>query len=165
MASLQDLFEEQLKDLYSAENQLLKAMPKMAKKLSSEKLIAAFEMHRKQTEQQVERLSEGDLLPLGVEMHQRIGGHFERLQSSPVHPDLDPSFGGNQPDRIAQVSSLLDRRDGNRLGKRFLYRIDGAGRWWKGPVDDCRLAGRGELIHMAQIVQEARDILVNFRKV
>lgn len=56
MESLQDLFEEQLKDLYSAENQLLKAMPKMAKKLSSEKLVQAFEMHRKQTEQQVERL-------------------------------------------------------------------------------------------------------------
>jgi ferritin-like metal-binding protein YciE len=56
MESLQDLFEEQLKDLYSAENQLLKAMPKMAKKLSSEKLVQAFEMHRKQTEQQVQRL-------------------------------------------------------------------------------------------------------------
>jgi ferritin-like metal-binding protein YciE len=56
MESLQELFEEQLKDLYSAENQLLKAMPKMAKKLSSEKLVQAFEMHRKQTEQQVERL-------------------------------------------------------------------------------------------------------------
>jgi len=56
MESLQELFEEQLKDLYSAENQLLKAMPKMAKKLSSEKLVQAFEMHKKQTEQQVERL-------------------------------------------------------------------------------------------------------------
>jgi ferritin-like metal-binding protein YciE len=56
MESLQELFEEQLKDLYSAENQLLKAMPRMAKKLSSEKLVQAFEMHRKQTEQQVERL-------------------------------------------------------------------------------------------------------------
>src|SRR3954452_17482406 len=57
MESLQELFEEQLKDLYSAENQLLKAMPRMANKLSSEKLVQAFEMHRKQTEQQVERLA------------------------------------------------------------------------------------------------------------
>jgi ferritin-like metal-binding protein YciE len=56
MESLEELFEEQLKDLYSAENQLLKAMPRMAKKLSSERLMQAFEMHRKQTEQQVERL-------------------------------------------------------------------------------------------------------------
>jgi ferritin-like metal-binding protein YciE len=56
MESLQELFEEQLKDLFSAENQLLKAMPKMAKKLSSQKLVQAFEMHLKQTEQHVERL-------------------------------------------------------------------------------------------------------------
>ena len=57
MESLQDLFEEQLKDIYSAENQLLKAMPKMAKKISSPKLLKAFEDHRVQTEQQVERLN------------------------------------------------------------------------------------------------------------
>lgn len=56
MESLQDLFQEQIKDLYSAENQLLKAMPKMAKKASSEKLQKAIEDHRVQTEQQVERL-------------------------------------------------------------------------------------------------------------
>ena len=56
MESLQDLFEEQLKDIYSAETQLLKAMPKMAKKISSPKLLKAFEDHRAQTEKQVERL-------------------------------------------------------------------------------------------------------------
>ena len=56
METLQDLFEDQLKDLYSAENQLLKAMPKMAKKISSPRLLKAFEDHRIQTEQQVERL-------------------------------------------------------------------------------------------------------------
>lgn len=56
MESLQDLFEEQTKDLFSAENQLLKAMPKIAKKISNDKLLAAFELHRKQTEVQVERL-------------------------------------------------------------------------------------------------------------
>jgi ferritin-like metal-binding protein YciE len=56
MESLQELFEEQIKDIFSAENQLLKAMPKMAKKMSSPSLIQAFETHRKQTEVQVERL-------------------------------------------------------------------------------------------------------------
>ncbi|MDB5296820.1 MAG: hypothetical protein JWO31_2803 [Phycisphaerales bacterium] len=56
MESLNELFEEQIKDLYSAETQLLKAMPKMAKKISSPKLLKAFEMHLKQTEGQVERL-------------------------------------------------------------------------------------------------------------
>lgn len=58
METLEELYQEQLKDLYSAENQLLKAMPKMAKKLSSAKLIKAFEDHKKQTEQQVERLKQ-----------------------------------------------------------------------------------------------------------
>ena len=56
METLTELFEEQLKDLYSAENQLLKAMPKMAKKASSEKLRRAIEEHQRQTEEQVERL-------------------------------------------------------------------------------------------------------------
>lgn len=56
METLQDLFEDQLKDLYSAETQLLKSMPKMSKKVSSPKLLKAFEDHRVQTEQQVERL-------------------------------------------------------------------------------------------------------------
>jgi len=56
MESLEELFQEQIKDLYSAENQLLKSMPKMAKKTSSAKLRKALEDHKKQTEQQVERL-------------------------------------------------------------------------------------------------------------
>ena len=56
MDTLQELFQEQIKDLYSAENQVLKAMPKMAKKASSDKLVKAIEDHRKQTEQQVGRL-------------------------------------------------------------------------------------------------------------
>src|SRR4051812_47439662 len=56
MDSLKDLYVEELKDLYSAENQLLKALPRMAKKASSPDLRAAFEEHVGQTEQQVNRL-------------------------------------------------------------------------------------------------------------
>lgn len=56
MESLMELLEEELKDLYNAENQLLKAMPRMAKKASSETLKQQLEMHREQTEGQVERL-------------------------------------------------------------------------------------------------------------
>ena len=48
--SLDILLEEELKDLYSAEKQLLKALPKMAKKASSEELRAAFEEHLTVTE-------------------------------------------------------------------------------------------------------------------
>jgi len=54
--TLKDLYVEQLKDIYSAENQITKALPKMAKAASSEALTAAFEEHLQQTQGQVERL-------------------------------------------------------------------------------------------------------------
>jgi ferritin-like metal-binding protein YciE len=58
LASLEDLFVEELKDLYSAENQLLKALPKMAKAAASKELKAGFEKHLKQTKGHVERLEQ-----------------------------------------------------------------------------------------------------------
>jgi ferritin-like metal-binding protein YciE len=58
LTSLQDLFVDELKDLYSAENQLLKAIPKMAKAATSKDLKAGFEKHLKQTEGHVQRLEE-----------------------------------------------------------------------------------------------------------
>ncbi|MFN0017657.1 MAG: ferritin-like domain-containing protein [Pirellulaceae bacterium] len=54
--SLQELLVDELKDLYSAENQLLKALPKMAKAASHADLKAAFEDHLEETKGQVERL-------------------------------------------------------------------------------------------------------------
>src|SRR6188472_2533565 len=57
LESLQDLFVSELKDLYSAENQLLKAIPKMAKAATSKELRAGFEKHLKQTEGHVDRLT------------------------------------------------------------------------------------------------------------
>lgn len=51
-----DLLVHELKDLYSAENQLLKALPRMAKAATSDELREAFETHLQQTEDQVERL-------------------------------------------------------------------------------------------------------------
>ena len=54
--SLQALYIEELKDLYSAEKQLLKALPKMAKAASHEELAANFTEHARVTERQVERL-------------------------------------------------------------------------------------------------------------
>jgi hypothetical protein len=50
MESLQDLFVEELKDLYSAENQILKAGPKMSKAIENEDLKAAIDEHLKITE-------------------------------------------------------------------------------------------------------------------
>jgi ferritin-like metal-binding protein YciE len=53
---LDDLFLDTLKDIYFAEKQILKALPKMAKAAHSEKLRAAFERHHVETEGQVDRL-------------------------------------------------------------------------------------------------------------
>lgn len=55
---LQDLFYDTLKDIYYAERQILKALPKMARAAQSEKLRMAFEKHREETEGQVERLQQ-----------------------------------------------------------------------------------------------------------
>jgi ferritin-like metal-binding protein YciE len=54
--SLKKLFVEELRDLYSAEKQILKAIPKMAKAATSSELKAAFETHLEETKGQVERL-------------------------------------------------------------------------------------------------------------
>ena len=53
---LQELLVEELRDIYNAEGQLLKALPRMAKNAQSERLKEAFERHLEETEQQVERL-------------------------------------------------------------------------------------------------------------
>ena len=56
METLQELYVEQLRDIYDAENQLMKALPKMAKEATNEELKAAFETHLEQTEEQISRL-------------------------------------------------------------------------------------------------------------
>jgi ferritin-like metal-binding protein YciE len=58
MKTLEDLFVEELKDLYNAEQQLAEALPKMAEAASSKDLQQAFRKHTKQTEQQIGRLEE-----------------------------------------------------------------------------------------------------------
>jgi len=56
--SLKKLYVDELKDLFSAENQLVKALPKMAKAASSDELRAGFEKHLEQTKGHVQRLEE-----------------------------------------------------------------------------------------------------------
>lgn len=56
--SLRELYVEELKDLFSAENQLTKALPKMAKAASSAELRQGFEGHLEQTRGHVERLQQ-----------------------------------------------------------------------------------------------------------
>lgn len=56
MDSLKDLYVEQLRDLYSAETQILKALPKMEAAASHAELKSGFRQHQEQTQRQVERL-------------------------------------------------------------------------------------------------------------
>lgn len=58
LESLHDLFVHELKDLYSAENQLLEALPEMAEAAQSPELKSAFETHLTETKQQVKRLED-----------------------------------------------------------------------------------------------------------
>ncbi|MEO7965796.1 MAG: DUF892 family protein, partial [Gemmatimonadaceae bacterium] len=67
MNTLYDLFVDELKDIYSAERQLTKALPRMMKGTTSDELRSAFENHLQQTEGHVERLEQ----------------IFERLEESP----------------------------------------------------------------------------------
>ncbi len=57
-ANLEELFVETLKDIYFAEKQILRALPKMAKEATAPELKQAFETHRDETENQVERLNQ-----------------------------------------------------------------------------------------------------------
>lgn len=73
MKSLEDLFVNLLKDVYYAEKQILKALPKLAKKADSDELRQAFQHHLKETEGQVQRLEQVfalcDLKPSGKTCH------------------------------------------------------------------------------------------------
>jgi ferritin-like metal-binding protein YciE len=66
---LEELLVDELKDLYSAENQIVKALPKMAKATGSQELRRAFERHLEETRRQVERLDQ-----IGTELDVRLTG-------------------------------------------------------------------------------------------
>ena len=56
--NLEDLLVDQLKDLYSAEGQIINALPKMAKAATNEELRMGFEQHLEQTRQQQKRIED-----------------------------------------------------------------------------------------------------------
>jgi len=88
--SLQDVYVAELKDLYSAENQLLKALPQMAKAASTDELREAFEEHLEETKVHVQRLE--DL--------------FEKLGASPKGKKCKAMEG-----LIAEGKELLEEED------------------------------------------------------
>jgi ferritin-like metal-binding protein YciE len=93
---LKHLYVEELKDLYSAENQLVKALPKMAKAATSQDLRAGFEEHLTQTKEHVARLEKifkalGDE-PTGKKckgMEGLIKEGAEMIEEAPAPEELD----------------------------------------------------------------------------
>jgi len=71
LASLDKVLEDELKDLYSAENQLLKALPRMVKKASTPSLKEAFTSHLEETKGQVERLQKIGTI-LGIKLTGKV---------------------------------------------------------------------------------------------
>src|ERR1039458_3076097 len=72
--SVQDLLVDEIKHLYSAEKQLTKAIPKMAKGSTDETLRQAFSGHLKETEQQVQRLEQmAEILGVNVKGKKCVG--------------------------------------------------------------------------------------------
>src|SRR4051794_19802389 len=88
--TLKELYVNELRDLYSAENQIIKALPKMAKAASSDELREAFEEHLEQTKGQVERLDQ----------------IFERLEMSSRGPKCKAMEG-----LIEEGKELLEEKD------------------------------------------------------
>jgi ferritin-like metal-binding protein YciE len=70
LESLQDLYLEQLRDLHSAEKQILEALPDMIEQTSHAELRQSFEKHRRQTEEQLRRLE-----TIGKRLGERLDGH------------------------------------------------------------------------------------------
>ena len=70
LESLQELYLEQLKDLHSAEEQIIEALPKMIEQTSHPELRQAFELHLKQTKEQLRRLDQ-----IGQRAGQKLTGH------------------------------------------------------------------------------------------
>lgn len=77
--TLEDLFHHELRDLYSAEKQLVQALPKMAKAAMNLELAAGFEQHLEETRTHVNRLEQ-----IGQELGVNLGGHVCRAMEGLV---------------------------------------------------------------------------------
>ncbi len=92
LTTLADAFHDELQDMYSAEKQLTKAIPKMAKKASCEKLTKAFEDHLEQTKthvQRVEKAFEDTGKPAKAKKCEAMAGLITEAESM-MAEDADP---------------------------------------------------------------------------
>ena len=92
--TMQELYVDVLKDLYDAEQQILKALPKMAKAANSEELRDGFQEHLAQTQTHLERLD------------QVFDGDHAAVSSC-----LPPYFCISEKIAIRKIRNMLDSRD------------------------------------------------------
>jgi ferritin-like metal-binding protein YciE len=87
---LDELLQDELKDLYSAETQIIKALPRMAKGASSPELRRAFERHLEETRRQVDRLNQiGEMLEVKLTGKKCKGMEGLIEESKDVMQELD----------------------------------------------------------------------------
>jgi ferritin-like metal-binding protein YciE len=127
--TLKDLYIDELKDLYSAENQLVKALPKMSKAATSTKLKAGFEEHLLQTKGHVQRLET----------------IFEQLEESPKGKKCKGMEG-----LIEEGSEAIEEYEGDLLDAAL---IGAAQR-----VEHYEMAGYGTVIAFGEELGEARHV-------
>jgi ferritin-like metal-binding protein YciE len=92
LKSMQDLYVSELKDLYSAETQLLKALPKMAKAASSDTLREAIEEHIQVTEKQKQRIEQ-----IAEEMDFKPGGRKCKAMEGLIHEGEEALQADSEP--------------------------------------------------------------------
>lgn len=107
--NLEDLYIHRLRDLYSAETQLIEALPKMAGKANNPELRQAFEQHVEQTRQQRQRLEKifdgRGMSPAGVTCH----GVKGLVKEAEQHVSEAKSFlGSDAPEAVLDASMIAD---------------------------------------------------------
>lgn len=126
LRSMDDLFVDQLRDLYNAENQIIKALPKMAKAAASTELQDAFKEHLEQTKEQVHRLErifeQLDVSPKGkkckgMEGLIREGGETLKEDSEPHVLDAALIAGAQRVEHYEIASYGCARTFAQILGK------------------------------------------------
>ena len=127
--TLQNLYVSQLKDLYSAEQQLVKALPKLAKSAESEELSEAFTNHLEETKNQVSRLEQ----------------IFESLEENPKGKKCAGMEG-----LVKEGSETIDEFEGSVLDAAL---ISAAQR-----VEHYEIAGYGSVCTYAELLDRSEDL-------
>jgi len=130
--TLKDLLEDEIKDLYSAEKQLTKAIPKMAKGSHAGALSQAFTKHLKETQEQVLRLEQAgkllDIKPsgkkcMGMEGVIKEGGEALEEEGNETVLDLGIIGAGSRVEHYEMAGYLTAISLAERIGAREVVKL------------------------------------------